>query len=587
MRVLVVAIAFLLAALVPAWADLGGFEIDRFDVDLEVQPDASVVVTERLEVVFSEPRHGIYRVIPTRYTDPWGYEYGLGFELLDVRDDRGAAHESKLSREGHRVKIRIGSAEREVSGHVVYVIRYLARDAARHFAERDELYWNATGTEWDATIRETTVTIRLPGQVADGDVELAGYTGRRGDREQAVEIERTGPAAFTFRSTRQLSAREGLTVAIRWPHGMVAFPGPAVRAWRFARANWIVLAPVVAFFALLRAWRVRGRDLPGPESVVVRYEPPEDLRPAELGTIVDEKVDLRDITSTLVDLAVRGYLKIEVTQEKQLLGLISSDEIVFHKLEGKDVSALRPWERTVLDGIFQAGNVRVEASELEQRFYTEIPEIRRGLYERLTAAGYFAGNPDGVRTRYALFGLLAAIVVGGAGLLNANVVGAVMPQGLFLPLLSAVATLVLFLVFSRVMPQRTRKGVEARAWALGFEEFIDRVEAERLEQDRRRNVFESLLPYAMALGVAARWARKFEGIYAAGGQTPAWYVGAWNPHTGFTTRSFVRSLGSTIGKAAAAMTEAPRSSGSSGFSGGGGGGGFSGGGGGGGGGGSW
>ena len=135
---------------------------------------------------------------------------------------------------------------------------------------------------------------------------------------------------------------------------------------------------------------------------------------------------------------------------------------------------------------------------------------------------------------------------------------------------------------ARAMPRRTRKGVEARSWALGFEEFAGRVETDKLEMDRKRNVFESLLPYAMALGVAEDWARQFEGIYAGGG-SPAWYAGSGSPRGGFSTAAFQRSLHSSMTRAAQSMRSSPRSSGSSGS----GGGGSSGGGGGGGGGGSW
>jgi uncharacterized membrane protein len=156
-----------------------------------------------------------------------------------------------------------------------------------------------------------------------------------------------------------------------------------------------------------------------------------------------------------------------------------------------------------------------------------------------------------------------------------------MPNALGVPVVSGVLTAILFFLFAPAMPRRTKAGVELRSWALGFQEFVERVETERLEADRVRNVFETLLPYAMALGVAAAWARKFEGIYAAG-SGPAWYVGP-QFGSGFSTRGFEQSLSGAMARAGQGMTAAPRSSGSSGA----GGGGSSGGGGGGGGGGSW
>jgi uncharacterized membrane protein len=118
-----------------------------------------------------------------------------------------------------------------------------------------------------------------------------------------------------------------------------------------------------------------------------------------------------------------------------------------------------------------------------------------------------------------------------------------------------------------------------RVWARGFEEFVDRVERERIEASERRRVFETLLPYAMALGVGSRWARHFEDIYTAENR-PSWFVA---PHHGvhFSTRALEQSLANTVSPAMRQMAASPRSSGGSG------GGGFSGGGGGGGGGGSW
>jgi hypothetical protein len=243
---------------------------------------------------------------------------------------------------------------------------------------------------------------------------------------------------------------------------------------------------------------------------------------------------------------------------------------------------LLPYEKKILDGIFFDGTDRVEASDLANRFYKTIPKVSGALYARLTELGLFTGNPSQVRTRYVLAGLGSGVVVLGLGALWAVKGGGIMPYGLFASVVACIATVVLFISFAQAMPKRTRKGVEARSWALGFEEFVGRVEADKLEMDRKRNLFESLLPYAMALGVAEKWARQFEGIYAAGG-TPGWYVVGGSQHHGFSTTAFQQSLQASMTQAAQSMKSAPRSSGSSGS----GGGGFSGGGGGGGGGGSW
>ncbi len=562
-------------------ADLGAFIIKRFDADIRIEPDATVTVIERIVVDFSEPRRGIYRMIPVRYTDPKGFQYGLGFRLVEVVDDSGSKHPVKLTNEGSNVKIRIGHPEVTHTGEVVYNIRYKLTDALRQFEGYDELYWNVTGTNWATRIESASATIRLPADVGDGAIQKAAYTGVYGSTAAAVSWSRLRQDKLRIETTRLLNPHEGLSFAVGWPPGLVEFPGPVARTGNFVAANLILLAPFIAVFGLWRRWKKIGRDPEGPGSIVVRYEPPEDLRPGEVGTVVDEKMDLRDLTATVVDLAVRGHMTIEVSEEEHLFGLIKTKNVVFHRLRDKDDAGLSEYERIVFDGIFYAGD-RTEAKDLAQRFYKEVPKVKRALYDRLVRNGYFDGNPARISLRYVAYGFLAGIVVLGTGVALGAMRGAVFPHAIILPAIAAVATAIAFAAFAPAMPRRTKRGVAARGWALGFEEFTERVESHKLEADRQRFVFESLLPYAMALGVAEKWAREFEGIYATG-NAPGWYVGTRPFDAGITTAAFHRSLQDTMTQATGPMMAGPRSSGSSGS----GGGGFSGGGGGGGGGGSW
>lgn len=132
------------------------------------------------------------------------------------------------------------------------------------------------------------------------------------------------------------------------------------------------------------------------------------------------------------------------------------------------------------------------------------------------------------------------------------------------------------------MPRKTRRGVAALRHILGFREFIERVERERVAKMAREDptIFGRLLPFAMVLGVADEWAEAFEGLLA---EPPQWYEG----YDGrpFVMGTFIDDLGRTMHKISGTLRSSPGSSaggGGSGFSGG-----FSGGGFGGGGGGSW
>lgn len=562
-----------------ARADRGGYVIDSYHTDLTVEPDADVLVEERIEVRFLEPRHGLYRTIPVRYTDPKGYQYSLGFRLIDVRDAEGRSVEAKVGRQGHYVNVRMGDPDRTVTGVVVYRLRYRIERALAYFPTHDELYWNAVGHEFETTIDNATASLRLPAAFDPGELQVAAYSGRFGSRDQNVDIDFPEPGVVWFSIPGRLEPLEGLTVAVGWPKGAVIEPGPLHRLLDFLADNWILLAPLLAFAWLWRRYTRFGRDPVGRGSIVVRYEPPAGATPGEIGTVVDERVDMRDITATLVDLAVRGHLEISIESREILFGLFDKEAIVFIRRQGEDVSSLLPHERLVLDGVFASGD-RVELSDLKNEFYKSIPGIRDALQERMVEQGWFRGKATSIRRRYAVGGVLVGGLVLLAGWGWTRWSGGVMPWAMIVPMIAAVTTMVLFLIFARAMPQRTKSGVELRGWALGFEEFVDRVEADQLEEDRRRGVFETLLPYAMALGVAAAWARRFEGIYAEEG--PRWFTGRGSVGR-LSTTDFESSLSSAMSQAGQAMASAPRSSGSSGS----GGGGSSGGGGGGGGGGSW
>jgi hypothetical protein len=578
------AVAFLAVALAAtaarAQSDRGGYLIRSFDTDLTVEANADLLVEERIAVVFSEPRHGIYRTIPVRYSDTKGYAYSLGLRLIDVTDAAGRRHATEVTSEGRYVKIRIGDPDRTVEGAVLYVLRYRVRDALVAFPEHDEIYWNATGHEWNAPIDRSSATVRLPGPLPASVLQSAGYTGAFGSRERDVAITYPAPGVVRFDATRPLGQLEGLTVAVGFPQGLVAFPSTWDRARRLAADNWILLLPLPWLAFLLGRYRQYGRDpAPTGEPVMVTYEPPPGLTPGGIGTLIDERVDLADITATVVDLAVRGHLMIRTEDRDRLLGLLTHEETIFVRQTGGQ-GTLLPHEQAVMTALF-AGGGEVAASDLRNKFYTHIPRIRRALYARLVEKGHFDASPEATRARWVRLGAVAGVATGLAGYAWMAYRGVLPPAAHVVPIVAGALTWGLFWLLAPAMPRRTKEGARARQWALGFQEFASRVEGDRLARSAAdpRHAFEALLPYAMALGVAGEWARKFEGIYAQ--QAPAWYTGGDSGSGAFSTRSFERRLSGAMAETGRSMTAAPRSSSGSG------GGGFSGGGGGGGGGGSW
>ncbi len=119
---------------------------------------------------------------------------------------------------------------------------------------------------------------------------------------------------------RPLAFHEGLTVVVGWDKGFVKEPGTSDLINQFLASNWPIFFPIPVFLFMFWLWSTRGRD-PRVGPVAVQYAPPEGMSPAEAGTLVDEIAAMRDITATIVDLAVRGYIVIE---EKEKSGMVGS-----------------------------------------------------------------------------------------------------------------------------------------------------------------------------------------------------------------------------------------------------------------------
>ena len=128
--------------------------INNFNTKISVQKDATIRVEERIEYDFgSLSKHGIYRDISTVILNQDGKKYRLEVQIVSVLDETGNPyHYTTPSMGGEILRIKIGDANRFVTGLKTYIITYQARGAMRYFSEHDELYWNMTGDKWDVFI---------------------------------------------------------------------------------------------------------------------------------------------------------------------------------------------------------------------------------------------------------------------------------------------------------------------------------------------------------------------------------------------------------------------------------------------------
>jgi uncharacterized membrane protein len=555
------ACTFIRAAQAKSW------RVSDFKDNITVEHDGSAVVIERIALTFVGEWRGIHRTIPIEYPGPNGTNYELFLKVTSVTDGSGGKlkYESSTANSARDLKIYIPDA---VDATRTVEITYQVRNGTRFFKDYAEFYWNVTGNDWPVPIDHAAATVQFQDSAA-GSLRAQAFTGVYGSTQRDA-ISKVDGAQAQFETSNPLPMRGGLTIDVYVPGGILEEPSGLTKFLWFLGGNPIVFLPLVTFAVMFTVWWYKGRD-PDPEmSVAPMYEPPPGMSPAEAGTLLDDQIHPRDITSTMVDLAVRGYIKIEETADKILV--FTHRDYVFHLLKPREQwgSDLVPHERVMLENIFTGGD-QTRLSSLKNRFYTAVPVIRQDIMAALKTKGVYLLDPESANA-YSIGAAVAILVP--FGILQylewANFFNSV-------PLLIAclLVSAVIWWLFARVMTAKTVKGARTRIAVLGFQEFMNRVDAERLKI-MPPTTFERFLPYAMALGVEHHWAQAFAGIVK---DPPQWYVGPGGAYAGFNPIFFSSSMHNMATDMHQVFVSAPRATSSgSGFRGGGGGGGFSGGG---------
>jgi uncharacterized membrane protein len=563
----VVAVIFACAAPLAAKS----WRVADFQDNIVVAQDGSAVVTERITLVFVGEWHGIHRQIPIEYPGPNRTNYELYLEVTNVSDGEGGKlkYDSSVANGERDLKIYIPDA---VDANRTVEIIYRVRNGMRFFDDHDEFYWNVSGNDWPVSIDHAAATVRFP-EAAAGSLRAQAFTGVYGSTLRDATTKVDG-AEVRSETSSPLPMRGGLTIDVYIPKGILKEPGALTRFFWFVGGNPILFLPLVTLAVMFPLWWYKGRDPDPGMSVAPMYEPPPGISPAEAGTLLDDTIHPRDITSTIVDLAVRGYIKIEETAEKILL--FTHRDYVFHLLKAREQwgADLAPHERVMLENVFTGGE-QTRLSSLKNRFYTAVPIIRADIMSALKGKGVYLLDPESANA-YSVAAAAAILVAFG---IFQYLGWANFFSSAPLLILGVLVAALIWWLFARVMTAKTVKGGRVRVAVLGFQEFMNRVDAERLKL-MPPTTFEKFLPYAMALGVEHHWAQAFAGIVK---DPPQWYVGPGGYVGGFNPIFFSSSMHSMVTDMHQVFVSAPRapraSSGGSGFGGGGGGGGgFSGGG---------
>lgn len=560
-----------------------GWTVESFDARLRVTADGTVEVSEEIAVDFADlERHGIFRVIPVRYAIAEGdaqvdlpegrdvSEYRRVLRVEGIEVESTAPAETEISREGDDLVIRIGDPDVTVSGQHTYRLRYLVDGALNAFSDRAELNWNVTGNGWPVPIREATATVEGPDVVGGSCAQ--GPPGAT----TACEEEAVGDGRARF-SASQLPPGEGLTVAVALPPDAVTVQPALIEERRTlsrAMAGSPAALPLAALTALVGFGGVallarRGRDETDPGELLgtppaPRLDPPEGLRPAQLGVLLDERIDETALSATLVDLAARGLIDIEQVPSD------GKPDWRLHRRRSADTDLL-DYEHELVEALFEEGDV-VTVSDLRGEFSDTYGRFRELVYADAVERGWFPRSPAATRTRWLVIAILALLVTGallGLALAFTDIAIAALP--LFLAALA-------LLVVHRFMPRRTAAGRRLLGEARSFRAMLTST-APPPGVDPATG-FASALPYAIAFGAAPALVRRFAALGVPPRQwAPSWYyypVGyhAWydDPSTmSADLAAFADTVGGDLSTSPASSTSGGGTSSGAGFGGGGGG----------------
>ena len=557
-----------------AHADVNNFTVNDFSAEYYLSrddPQGALDVRETISVNFTDQNHGILRALPQKYNG-----MPLHIHVNRVSLDFHSEQYTTYTSNGNEV-LKIGDPNFTISGTHVYEVDYNVVNVVRFDGKNaNQFIWNANGTGWDQPFLHIEARLHFAASLSHEVGAEKCFTGVQGNTASDCSIT-ANAGTTTFATTRPLAAGENLTMQVAMPANY--FVKPTFKDWWADHGTQIMEATILPLLALVVAgtwWYKNGRDIGGRGTIIPEYGPPDDLRAAEADIVAHYKLGKNAISATIIDLAIRKYLKIQESESNGLLGIGKRKNYTFIRLTAPAKDSLKDYEAQIMDGLFTGADT-VEMSSLKNKFYTTAQAVQKLIPKNLTVAGYFSRDPKKAGNAGHIVG--AVLAFGGVAIVGAAAFVA----------LGAIIGGLIVMFFASLMPKRTQKGEDAKDAIEGLKLYMNTAEKDRIamlqspdapyaaksaEPVKTVELFEKLLPYAMVLGVEKQWGKQFESIYTT---PPDWYGGNWST---FNAIYFTNSLSSSM-SAMNSSFAAPSSSGS------GSGGGFSGGGGGGGGGGGW
>lgn len=471
---------------------------NQLEETISIQDDGSAVIAEHLQLPGPMTQPARWR-LATETQTPEGVRRKLFVEVLEVSDEDSSPLKFLRSDRADYVQVIV---PRQPLARSTIKITYNVRNAVRFRSEHDELFWPIGGT-WDAPISSLEVHASVP-DVALGQFNAHLYTSND-----------STPATIAGRFanwTAAVTPPNFPAVDVVLPSGVLRPPSPFIRLGWFLRANPIVLFPLLVLLAMLglRQWAARQEEV----AVAPRYEPPAELTPIEAGYLVDNRVDPRDVAATLLDLARRGFLRLEECKPDEGVPYAGQDFLLRLLKPMGQWAGLKSYEDIMLFHTFYGGQW-TKLSSLSLRFYSVVPMMERQVRYELQEKGLYS-DPRRAQAVRILAVSAVSLLFGigqGAGWFAVT-------QYTLLGSACIAAAILMVWWFTRGLPFRSGAGARVFAELRGFEDFLNCVEADRMER-MTPDLFERFLPYAVALGVEHHWGAAFSTISSG---PPLWFA---------------------------------------------------------------
>ncbi len=612
--------------------------IHSYHSKIKILPDGGLHVTETIDVKAEgkKIRRGIFRDFPLSRRTFLGGILHSDYIIESVkRDGQDEPHHTQKKEDGGYLRLYIGKRNVFLDPRrYVYEIQYSIPKQVFFFNDYDELYWNAIGTGWEFPILNGRVEVVLPSRAPI--LHYNGYTGKALSKAQNFTAEPYYNNSLRFETTKPLAPYEGMTVAVSWPKGFITPPPDMVGLaffWKQHPGLHIVLLGLLFLSVYyFYVWRWFGVD-PKSRGKAPFYSPPEGISPAMAAVIhsMGKADSTKCMATALISLAAKGYITIheksthryDIKRSDKPVGEppISEDELILFNAIKNDLSISKSSESLIKP----AAKHREKLTEICHKiyFFKNTKWWFGGiLIAILTVIAY------GMQTHAAAefwIGLLFVLVFGVVSMAAiiysikeiftappAKKAGSVFFliwgigfsiggwMGLYLLLQNIswlvlpvmIAMIIIIVKMRHIMKAPTLKGRDVIDHLNGLKYYMEAVEEKILKTfdppEMSRELYETYLPYAVALGVESKWGDKFSMSVAGAGlavgaaivTAPSWYSSSSSASGGhgFSSQSLINNFSTTL----AAASTSNASSGSGGYSGG-----SSGGGGGGGGGGGW